>query len=131
MRCTRVALLLALGVLAASRVSAQTVCPAPCTLYVGQAFTLQADDPQPTSNVDGYRLYDGATVLRDVPTATARVGTVVSFVFASGFPATGTHNFQVSAYNVAGETKSTPPLAATVLVLPAVPLAPVNPRIVK
>lgn len=124
--------LIALGVVLVSSTSfAQTTtCTANCTVYTNQPFTVSADDAQPASQVDGYRLYDNNAVIRDVATASARAGNVVSFVFAQGLPATGAHSYQIAAYNITAETKSTA-LAATVLQAPPIPTAPGNIRLIK
>ena len=86
-------------------VQAQTTCAAPCTLTVGQTFTLTAThDGKDTT---GYRVYlDGTNVGSDVSLTALSSGavTVASLVA----PARGAHNLQLGAFNLDNETKSDP-----------------------
>lgn len=125
-------LLVLLGVLAASNTATAQVitstCTANCTVVTNQAFAVQADDSQ--SGITGYRLWDGNVLVSDLPTASARSGNVITFQFPNGLTTTGAHNYQISAYNSMGDTKSAV-IVLTVLGSIPVPTAPTNVRIIK
>jgi len=86
-------------------VTAQTACPSPCTVDVGQAFTVTASHGG--QNTTGYRIYvDGVKVGSDLPFSQLSSGTVT--VAALVAPARGTHTIQLAAFNADKETKSDP-----------------------
>jgi hypothetical protein len=94
---------LALGLLFAAPVQAQTACPAPCTLTVGQSFSASATHDG--ANAIGYRVWlDGKQVGADIPLAQLANGSVT--VAALTAPARGSHSLQFSAFNEDNDAKS-------------------------
>jgi hypothetical protein len=91
--------------LCASPLFAQTPCPSPCTLTVGQTYAVTASHDG--LNVTGYRVYlDGAKLGADLPITALQSGTVT--VAALTAPARGAHSLQLAAFNEDAETKSDP-----------------------
>ena len=115
-----------LGLMALStEAQAQTVCTvSPCTVRVGQAFSVRVDHDGLNLTNGGFRLYDGTAVV-----ATQTPAGLVSGVVTFARPAptvVGTHVFQVASYNDGGEARST---TITVSVVVNAPSAPTNIRI--
>lgn len=103
---------------------AQTVCPNPCALSVGQSYSVTADHDG--ANTTGYRLYvDSVKQGGDLLLTALQSGSVtVSALVASS---RGTHTFQFSAFNEDAESKGDP-LSFTIKKPP--PNKPTNHRII-
>src|SRR5688500_7177293 len=102
-----ISLIVSLGfVLYATASSAQTVCPNPCVLTIGQSFTVIADHA-PSPNVEGYRVYlNNVKQGADLPVSALQNGslTVSSLVAATRGP----QSIQIAAFNADAETRSDP-----------------------
>jgi hypothetical protein len=98
-------LAIVLVLLTVTSARAQTPCPNPCVMTVGQVYTLQADH----DGVDttGYRVYlDGLKTGADLSMNALTSGVVtVSSLIA---PARGAHTIQLAAFNEDNEAKSDP-----------------------
>lgn len=101
----RFAFIAALALATAAPAAAQTVCPTPCSLNVGQVYSLLADHDG--TDTIGYRVYlDGVKVGADLSMNALAAGVVtVSSLVA---PARGTHTLQMSAFNEDWDVKSDP-----------------------
>lgn len=108
--------LLACLLWSSANVAAQTACPAPCSLTVGQTFSLNATHDG--ANTTGYRVYlDGVKVGADLPLSALTSGSVS--VAALVAPARGSHTVQLGAFNPDSETKSDPLSFTTTLPAPS------------
>lgn len=104
-----------------------TTCTANCTANKSQSFTVVADHDG--VDVDGFRLRQNGTIVRDVPVS-ALAGGSISFPFVSGL-SNGTYTFSVSAYNTDDPVNETLAVSITLVVKRGKPVAPANTRITK
>jgi hypothetical protein len=106
-------------VLYALPLSAQTVCPNPCSLTIGQSFSVQAD-VTPGPNLDGFRVYlDNVKQGADLPVTALQNGVVT--IPSLTAPARGTHTIQIASFNADGESRSDPLTFSVRLPAPAKP----------
>ena len=119
-----VAVLAVSSLLSASLV-AQTLCPSPCTVKTGQAYSYLFDH----DGLDtlGYRIYHtvgtAETKVLEFAVADLKAGTVTKSFTASASP--GTLAVQAAAYNEVGETRAATKIT---LIAKGAPAPPGNQR---
>lgn len=108
---------------------AQTVCANPCTVAIGEPFTVAADHNG--VGATEYRLYISNSLVLTVPASSLANG-VVRFPIPAGMPATvpvGTYSVQAASFDGTAEARST---AIQLIVAPKPALvAPSNTRVTK
>ena len=112
---------------------AQTVCPSPCSVTQGEAFTFAVDHDG--LNVTSYNLYVNSALVGSL--TTAPVAGTVSFIFPGSSTVgttPGTYTLEATAVGPNGESPKSPSVQVLIVAAtptPTLPVAPSNPRIIK